>query len=187
MKYKTLSVKQPWSYLLCSGIKNIENRTWKLSEKYRDEWVLIHVSTNIRQSIGKLLTQEQLYAIKSLPDKNKASFFNGRQVEHAIIGAVKYSDCVINHPSIWAEKTEVSTSWGKDLEIIVDERPIFNWVVSDAVLFDKPILNVKGKLSFWDYDLPEEYDKFKQKQALIDMMRGDEELGLYDDNSKKNH
>ena len=28
-------------------------------------------------------------------------------------------------------------------------------------------------------------DKRKQKQALIDMMRGDEELGLYDDNQKK--
>ena len=27
--------------------------------------------------------------------------------------------------------------------------------------------------------------KYKQKQALIDMMRGDEELGLYDDNPKK--
>lgn len=27
-------------------------------------------------------------------------------------------------------------------------------------------------------------DKRKQKQALIDMMRGDEEIGLYDDNPK---
>ena len=30
------------------------------------------------------------------------------------------------------------------------------------------------------------HDKHKQKQALIDMMRGDEEIGLYDDNPK-NH
>lgn len=29
------------------------------------------------------------------------------------------------------------------------------------------------------------HDKAQQKQALIDMMRGDEELGLYDDNHKK--
>ena len=28
------------------------------------------------------------------------------------------------------------------------------------------------------------HDKAQQKQALIDMMRGDEELGLYDDNPK---
>lgn len=30
------------------------------------------------------------------------------------------------------------------------------------------------------------HDKHKQKQALIDVMRGDEEIGLYDDNTK-NH
>lgn len=150
---KTLSVKQPFAYLLCAGIKDIENRTWKLPEKYRNEWALIHASTNIRQSIGELLTQEQLYAIKSLPDKNKASFFNGRQVEHAIIGSVRFVDCVINHESIWAEKTDNMD------HVFIGFKKIYNWVVSKAVLFDKPILDVKGKLSFWDFDLPEEYVK----------------------------
>lgn len=29
------------------------------------------------------------------------------------------------------------------------------------------------------------HDKHQQKQALIDTMRGDEEIGLYDDNPKK--
>ena len=38
-------------------------------------------------------------------------------------------------------------------------KPIYNLKVEDAILFDKPILNVKGKLGFWDYDLPEEYEK----------------------------
>jgi len=38
---KVLTVKQPWAYLLCAGIKDIENRTWKLPEKYRGERVLI--------------------------------------------------------------------------------------------------------------------------------------------------
>ena len=38
-------------------------------------------------------------------------------------------------------------------------KKIYNWVVSEAILFDKPILNVKDKLSFWDYDLPDEYEK----------------------------
>ena len=36
---KTLSVKQPWASLICSGIKDIENRTWKT--KFRGR-VLIH-------------------------------------------------------------------------------------------------------------------------------------------------
>nr|DAZ04573.1 MAG TPA: activating signal cointegrator [Caudoviricetes sp.] len=31
------------------------------------------------------------------------------------------------------------------------EKGCWNWVLKDAVLFDKPIDNVKGKLSFWEY------------------------------------
>ena len=45
------------------------------------------------------------------------------------------ADCVQNHPSVWAEKG------------------VWNWVLKDAVLFDKPIRDVKGRLSFWEYDL----------------------------------
>lgn len=52
----------------------------------------------------------------------------------AIIGSVVIADCVKNHPSVWAEKG------------------CWNWVLKDVVLFNKPILNVKGKLSFWEYN-----------------------------------
>lgn len=31
-------------------------------------------------------------------------------------------------------------------------KPIYNWVLANAVLYDKPVLNVKGKLSFWDWN-----------------------------------
>lgn len=55
----------------------------------------------------------------------------------AIIGSVVITDCVQNHPSVWAEKD------------------CWNWVLKDAVLFDKPIMNVKGKLSFWDFKMEE--------------------------------
>lgn len=156
MIHKVLSVKQPWSYLICSGIKPIENRTWKLPEKYKGERVLIHASAkpeNIKLEMEGQATVKEIQLLSAL------NYCDENELYSAIIGSVEIVDCVINHPSIWAEKTEVSTAWGKDLEIIVDERPVFNWVVSDAVLFDKPILNVKGKLGFWDYDLPEEYEK----------------------------
>ena len=150
MKHKVLSVKQPWAFLICSGIKDIENRTWKLPEKYKGERVLLHASAHIRKSTKDLLNKEQFDVILGLSDLNKEKYFDGRQVEHAIIGAVKFSDCVVNHPSIWAEH---SRGWPSD------PKHIYNWVVSDAILFDKPILNVKGKLGFWDFDLPEEYVK----------------------------
>lgn len=153
MKYKVISVRHPWAYLICSGVKDIENRTWKLPEKYKGEMVLIHASTRIGRPTSDLLTGKQLSMIHCLPDKDKFSFFNGRQVEHAIIGAVKFSDCVIKHPSIWAGYIDNMD------RVMFGFKKIYNWVVSEAILFDKPILNVKGRLSFWDFDLPEEYVK----------------------------
>lgn len=50
-------------------------------------------------------------------------------VNSAIIGSVMIVDCVVNHPSVWAEKG------------------VYNWVLSNAVLFSEPI-PAKGKLSF---------------------------------------
>ena len=38
-----------------------------------------------------------------------------------------------NHPSIWAEKG------------------VYNWVLANPILYENPIEDVKGKLSFWDY------------------------------------
>lgn len=43
----------------------------------------------------------------------------------------------------------------KDLAKAEKELKIENWVLKDAVLFDKPVLNVKGKLSFWDFNMEE--------------------------------
>ena len=159
MKHKVLSVKQPWARLICSGIKDIENRTWKCPQKYIGQRVLIHASSDKKFNYDVLNIKQYNAFLDKQTFKRDDFPFVDKLTRSAIIGSVEIVDCVINHPSIWAEKTEVSTAWGKDLEIIVDERPVFNWVVSDAVLFDKPILNVKGKLSFWDFDLPGEYEK----------------------------
>lgn len=156
MIHKVLSVKQPWSFLICSGIKDIENRTWKLPEKYKSERVLIHASAkpeNIKLDIeGQATIKEiQLFSALNYCDEN--------ELYSAIIGSVEIVDCVINHPSIWAEP---SNEVYKDPQIYGANKidsAVWNWVLANPILFEKPILNVKGKLSFWDYDLPEEYEK----------------------------
>lgn len=184
MKHKVLTVKQPWSFLICAGIKPVENRTWKTNYRGR---VLIHASGNsitFKQFCNYIenLDSENMELQKIVRENCFRKSWLHTLETSAIIGSVEIVDCVLNHPSIWAEKSEpgqceITGEWIK---------PIYNWVLENPILFDEPILNVKGKLGFWDYDLPEEYDKHKQKQALIDMMRGDEELGLYDDKAK-NH
>ena len=166
---KTLSVKQPFAYLLCAGIKDIENRSWKLPKKYKNEWVLIHASAKMVDNLkpdgctSHLFSEWQRREIKNAfphsgidrdyPGNIYSPFYFFKHDLGAIIGAVKFSDCVINHPSIWAEKSDNMD------QVFMGFKKIYNWVVSDAILFDKPILDVKGKLGFWDYDLPEEYVK----------------------------
>lgn len=130
---KAISIKQPWASLIAYGIKDIENRTWKCPKKYIGQRVLIHaVKTTVKEG-WKALTREQLK--KVIPHKNKLYGDNEELPKGAIIGSVVIEDCVQNHSSVWAKKG------------------CWNWVLKDAVLFDKPVLNVKGKLSFWDYNL----------------------------------
>lgn len=144
MKHKVLSVKQPWSYLICSGIKDIENRKWKCPQKYIGERVLIHASGAKAQFNFSKAHYEKFREL------NMRRWYDNDFYKSAIIGSVEIVDCVINHPSIWAEKTYYDK--------FEDTKPTYNWVLANPVLFDKPILNVKGKLGFWNYDLPDEYE-----------------------------
>lgn len=148
---KTISVKQPWAWLICAGIKPIENRTW--STKFRGR-VLIHASANPAGNLPEILTFEQADFITRKVDKMPP--YVKDMPFSAIIGSVEIVDCVTNHPSIWAQHTAIKDKKVAD-EIFKVEVPVYNWVLANPILFDKPIENVKGKLSFWEYELPEEY------------------------------
>jgi hypothetical protein len=158
---KCITVKQPWASLICSGLKDIENRTWKTSFRGR---ILIHASqkpdydiiyTN-NKGIREVLEDEGFLYI----DDIDAYCSVGK-----IIGSVEIVDCVINHESIWAEKTFFLCSKGycgfvdtEESEVECEScpyweatQPIYNWVLANPILFDKPI-PAKGKLSFWEFD-----------------------------------
>lgn len=144
---KTLSIKNPWGYLCALGIKDIENRTWKTN--FRGEF-LIHVSGQIYpffKGNNLAFTIEQWQQINNKVDLKALGEHEKFFTTSAIIGKAKLVDCVINHDSVWAEKL--------NNQVLGEfyEKQIYNWVLEDAVLFDKPILNVKGKLSFWEYDI----------------------------------
>lgn len=127
---KAITIKQPWASLIVSGLKDIENRTWKTNFRGR---VLIHAgmkadnhwsaSVPVCDKVDKFLREIS----KGGTDWSNYHF-------GAIIGSVEIVDCVQNHPSLWAEKG------------------VWNWVLANPVMFAKPITGVKGKLSFWEYD-----------------------------------
>ena len=127
---KVLTVKQPYAELICLGIKDVENRSWRCPTKYIGKRVLIHASKTSYKCDNYFDSPLSNIQLLALPRDIQYPVLHG-----AIIGSVEIVDCVINHPSVWA----------------VDE--CYNWVLANPVLFDKPILDVMGKLSFWDFDL----------------------------------
>jgi len=124
---KALTVKQPWASLICSGIKDVENRTW--STKFRGR-ILIHAAM-------KPLKFDDAVNYMSIEMLKQAVDFHWStdHVVGVIMGSVEIVDCVVNHPSIWAEATD-------------NHRVIWNWVLANPILFKEPI-PAKGALSLW--------------------------------------
>lgn len=128
---KAISIKNPWARLIAIGLKDVENRTWPTSFRGR---VLIHASAKIDpryREMSNLFTfdqwnamdhSEQLKAVKGIYDSS------------AIIGEVEILDCIQDSTSVWAEPG------------------CYHWVLSNAKLYDEPIRNVKGALSFWQFN-----------------------------------
>lgn len=151
---KALSIKNPMGILIALGIKPIENRTWRTNFRGK---IYIHVGAQYMNTdfLEEYLDDQRFMdlhkKIKALGVQERIAEYLHNQPRSAIIGEVEIVDCVINHESIWADKTPIK---GKTLEneILYESKPIWNWVLANPVLYEKPILNVKGKLSFWEYE-----------------------------------
>ena len=162
MEYTVLTVKQPWASLICSGIKDIENRTWKLPEKYKGKRILIHSSIKpdrIKFEIQGQATSKEITICSALNEAEENNLFG------CIIGSVEVIDCVVNHPSIWAKQTVFvdrcfrdpavhnNKEWKVDIagNLFSKKDIIYNWMLANPILFEEPI-PVKGKLSLWKYE-----------------------------------
>ena len=131
---KTLSIRQPWASLICAGIKDVENRSWKAAKVPGK--ILIHASSYkvpknfldflpsaMSAEISKHITKGNIASLDKLPTS-------------AIIGYVTvtgFNDGYMDN--IWAAPS------GE-----------YKWKLEDAWLFDKPILNVNGKLNLFEYE-----------------------------------
>lgn len=155
---KALTIKQPWASLIVEGVKDIENRTWKCPEKYIGQRVLIHASKipiNFKFEIKGQASANEIQIASMLNHCEENNLYG------AIIGSVEIVDCVINHTSIWAEKTEGVTDCNTN-EFIPRRkpRPIYNWVLANPIMFPEPI-PAKGKLSFWEFNQGSEFDNME--------------------------
>lgn len=135
---KALSIKQPWASLIAHGIKDIENRTWKTNFRGR---IYVHASA---KTAPEPFTGDQW---KLVEEKQHEFFvFHSYSETSLIIGEVDIVDCVIDHESIWADKSHIDP-----YDTLEADNIIYNWVLANPVLYEKPI-PAKGKLSFWEPD-----------------------------------
>ena len=133
---KVLSVQQPWSSLICTGVKDVENRTWQPKEV--PGRILIHASAKKipRDYDMKYLLPEEISVISNMklfgicPDYDELYY-------SSIIGYVDVVGFTNDSDSFWASPGQT------------------HWVLENAYLFDEPIQDVKGKLGLFDYPLDE--------------------------------
>lgn len=98
---KVLSVRQPWAWLIVSGYKNVENRTWKTD--HRGE-LFIHAGQEF--DWDALAWLEQFWEYHALVCRHFGIRAHGLACSGkefgAIVGYADLTDCVRNANSIWA-------------------------------------------------------------------------------------
>lgn len=136
MIYPVITIRQPWAAQIVRGHKDVENRNWRLPDKYRNCTVLIHSSANPLFSVREA-TRE--IAIRGLPAP--ISYPIHATLSGNIIGAVRFNGCEFamhhGHKPI--------TPW-------CDTESAFWWMIAKAQAL--PPIPAKGKLRFWEFDYP---------------------------------
>jgi hypothetical protein len=171
---KVLSIKQPYASFICTGIKTVENRTWKTD--YRGK-LLIHASgDNMSFFDTKSLPQKFLNTWydyiekdewncpKSAPDNVKNAYkmakdlwkFYGiaqddpRPVDEWIKEAVKKHGYYFKSTAIIGEAELADIIQDSDDDFA--ESGCYHWIFKNPVLYDKPIINVLGHLRIWNFE-----------------------------------
>ena len=172
---KTLSVRQPYATLICAGVKAVENRTWKTPYRGRllihatgDEWSFFgdeHVPQTWLNRWADYLDIDEDNCPSDAPENIKAMYelskrifkFYGiaqddpRPISVWMKEAVQKHGFFFKSKSIIGEVTLTDIVQNSDDEFA--ESGCFHWLLSDPVLYDKPIPNVVGHLRLWNYDL----------------------------------
>ncbi len=126
---KVLTVKNPWAYLICTGIKDVENRSRQTN--YRGK-ILIHSSKSIDPNHKHIPAMLSPLRWNKIPLINSAIIIAEMYDNSCIIGEVEIVDCIKNSTSIWAD----SGQW--------------HWILKNPIMYDKPIENIKGQLGIWN-------------------------------------
>ena len=125
---KALSIKQPWASLVCLGLKDIENRSWKLPLEMEGERIYVHAS--LKPDRGSF----EWLADRGFPIAPALMLQSNMMPTGAIIGEISLIRCVNHSESRWFSGP-------------------FGWMLDNPRLYDKPI-PYKGQLRFFNVEIP---------------------------------
>lgn len=120
---KALSVTQPWASVICSGIKDVENRLWQSAQAPGK--ILIHATKTKVPGYFEQQPDDYCAEIRNarlmgqIPEYNEMPY-------GSIIGYVDCYKIVKDSDSFWAQPE------------------CFHWCLRDAYLFDEPVPDIKG-------------------------------------------
>ena len=142
--YTVLSVRQPWAWLIVTGYKNIENRTW--DTRYRGR-IAIHAAARFawdfledNDEVTRPLKdyKEIVREYFGIP-RNRRKITRHTDEFRAIVGTVELVDC---HNTALAPLHD-SNPWSFDCG--------FAWMLKSPEQWEQPIRNVPGRLFLWKY------------------------------------
>jgi len=174
---KTLSIRNPFSYLACLGLKNVENRSWKTP--YRGK-LLIHSSGKLIRGgfVEKDFPPKSMDRVAEFWDMAAEKLKNGATEEevdqlcmemlipqeidiHNLFMTdwvvVDKNDRTLHSQAIIGEVDLVdivddATEKGTPYYSIWAQPGNWHWIFKNPVLFKAPHKNVKGKLRIWEYE-----------------------------------
>ena len=116
-----LSIKQPWSWLIVNGYKDIENRNWRTN--FRGPF-LIHSCKKFDLEGWKVASEIlKTEYDKELPEVGSLEYKMG-----GIVGSAELVDCVDEHSSAWF--------FGLHGFVLKNAKPL-------------PFMQMRGKLGFY--------------------------------------
>ena len=173
---KTLSVKQPYASFICHGIKTIENRTWKTD--YRGK-LLIHASgsnfafpdsqflpKNYREDFYRRMESEDQEKAWSDAPKSMLKYCWLLEQTYKFYG--KDIDTEAEHPDKWLREAIKKYGYFMPSQAIIGECSLsditqdskddfaepnnYHWILTEPYYYEKPIINVVGRLRLWDFE-----------------------------------
>lgn len=166
---KCLSIQQPWASLICGGIKDVENRSWRVNDA--PGRILIHAGKTMRP-MGELPT---FFGV--LIDNAIACGYVP-EVEDMPLGAI------IGYADIVGFTEECTSDWAQE-----GHGAEWKWQIENAKLFKSPI-PYRGRQGLFEVpeidadNLPEAYDfpKIARRGTILDIPVNGEVFNTLDAN-----